>query len=122
MPCGQWRMNAGQTLRCAFQPQNDAGGPKQVSGTASAASAQHVGAYAATRMGGQRQADATPAAAVLRATDFSKAHTANSPELAGPGLCLLDLASGVAWPALPRCALFLSVHTAPAASICSLLQ
>lgn len=40
-------------------------GPKHVSGAAFAASAQHVGAYAATRMGGQRQAEATQAAAVL---------------------------------------------------------
>ena len=66
MPCGQWRMNAGQTLRFAvFSRKMMQVGPKHVSGAAFAASAQHVGAYTATRMGGQRQAEATQAAAVL---------------------------------------------------------
>ena len=59
-------MNAGQTLRFAvFSRKMMQVGPKHVSGAAFAASAQHVGAYAATRMGGQRQAEATQAAAVL---------------------------------------------------------
>ena len=108
-------------LRCV-QPQNDAGWPQTRfrSGICRIRAARRsVRSYA---HGWAKTGGSHTGSGGAVATDFSKAHMAHSPELAGPGLRLPDLASGVAWPALPRCALFLSVHTAPAASMCSRLQ